>query len=231
LTLHQLRIFAAVAKYLNITKASEQLHITQPSVSQQLKFLEEECGVKLYKKMSRGIELTARGQRLLNDVEPLLLQVENLNEKFKDIPNDRKVGFFTIGGGHGPSAYFLPILLAAFKETHPQVQLTLRTNNSRAIEQMVLDSEVEIAMVVNPAPTLQLTMESCRQEELVIFASTKHMLAKRQKLSLAELARAPLIILKRKGAADKTWEILRQIENRGPNSRELRVPQSKLRRN
>ncbi len=98
LTLHQLRIFAAVAKHLNITKASEELHITQPSVSQQLKFLEEEIGVKLYNKLSRGIELTERGQRLLNDVEPLLLQVDNLKEKFNDTPNNRKVGSLTIGG-------------------------------------------------------------------------------------------------------------------------------------
>ncbi len=216
MTLHQLRIFAAVAKHLNITKASEALHITQPSVSQQLKFLEEECGVKLYKKMSRGVELTDRGQLFLNDVEPLLSRVERLEDQFNDRPTRKRVGPLTIGASHSQAVSFLPLLLTVFKETHPEVQLALRTETSRMIEQLVLNSEVEIAVITNPSYSPSLIYEPFRQEELVAFASLKQPLAKRQKLTLEELAQAPLVVKRDKtGKVYRTDEILRQLEELG----------------
>ena len=64
MTLHQLRIFHVVSRHLNITKASAELHISQPSVFQQIKSLEESCGLRLYRKVGRGIELTADGLKL-----------------------------------------------------------------------------------------------------------------------------------------------------------------------
>ena len=190
MTLHQLRIFEAVAKHLNITKASKELHITQPSVSYQLKLLEGECRVKLYTKMSRGSELTERGQLLLNDAEPILLQIERMKEKFKDSSTDGKVGSLTIGGSHSLSVSFLPTMLAVFKETHSHVQVTFRTDNSRAVERMVLNSEAELGVLTNPSYSPSFIHEPCRQEELVAFASANHPLAKKQKLTLEELAQA-----------------------------------------
>ena len=72
MTLHQLEIFLAVAKHLNVTRAADDMHINQPSVSQQLKLLEENCGVKLYKMMGRKIELTEKGRLFLNEATAIL---------------------------------------------------------------------------------------------------------------------------------------------------------------
>ncbi|MCH8054682.1 MAG: LysR family transcriptional regulator, partial [Deltaproteobacteria bacterium] len=203
-------------KHLNMTKASAELHITQPSVSQQLKFLEGECKVKLYTKMSRGIELTERGQLLLNDAEPILLQIERLKEKFKDSSTDGKVGSLTIGGSHSLSVSFLPTMLAVFKETHSHVQVTFRTDNSRAVERMVLNSEAELGVLTNPSYSPSFIHEPCRQEELVAFASANHPLAKKQKLTLEELAQAPLVVKRDKTSkVYRTDEIFRQLEARG----------------
>ena len=216
MTLHQLSIFAAVAKHRNITKASKELHITQPSVSQQLKFLEEECGGKLYNKLSRGIELTERGQLFLNDAEPILLEIERLKAKFNGTPTDGKVRSLVIGGSHSPSVSFLPSHLAVFKDTHPKVQLILRTDTSRAIEQLVLNSEAEIALITNPSNSPSLIYKPYRKEELVAFVSVNHPLAKRGELTRAELAQAPLVIKREKtGKAYRTEEIFRQLEREG----------------
>jgi len=212
MTLHQLRIFEAVAKHLNITKASEELHITQPSVSQQLKFLEEECGVKLYKKMSRGVELTDRGQLFLKDVEPLLSRVDRLKEQFNDRPTDRKAGPLTIGSSHSQAVSFIPLLLAAFKETHPEVQLALRTGTSRLIEQLVLNSEVELAVITNPSQSPALTCLPYREKNFVAFISPTHPLAKKKELSLAELAQSPLIFKKGRTTHERVWKHLKQVE-------------------
>lgn len=216
MTLHQLEIFAAVAKHRNITKASEELHITQPSVSQQLKFLEEECGVKLYKKMSRGIELTERGQLFLTDTVPLLLQVERLKEKFKDSPTDGKVRSLVIGGSHSQSVSFLPLPLAVFKETRPQVQVTLRSDSSRMIEQSVLNSEIEIGLITNPSYFPLLIYEPYQREKLVLFIALKHPLANKKKWTLEDLSGTPLVVKARMGGeVSRVEKILKQLENRG----------------
>lgn len=194
MTLHQLKIFAAVAKHLNVTKASKELHISQPSVSQQLKLLEEEGGVKLYKNTGRGVELTEKGRLFLSDAESILFRVERLKEKFSTGLNDERVGFLTIGGSHSQSVFFLPQLMAVFKKTHPQIQISLRTDFSCVIERLALDSKVEIAVITNPSYSPFLTYEPYRQGRVVTFASVKHALAKKELLTLADLAQAPLII-------------------------------------
>jgi DNA-binding transcriptional LysR family regulator len=84
MTLHQLEIWIAVAKHQNVTKTADELHIRQPSVSQQIKTLEKECGIKLYKVYTgKGIELTAAGKLLLKYAKMILLQVKTLESKLK----------------------------------------------------------------------------------------------------------------------------------------------------
>ncbi len=213
MTLHQLRIFSVVARHLNLTKASKELHISQPSVSYQLRLLEEECRAKLYKKIGRRIELTEEGQFFLFDAEPIIVQVEKLKEKFSNNLTDRKTRSLTVGGTRNLSASFLPTVLAVLKETHPHVQITLRTDTSPAVQRLVLNSEVEIAVVTNPSESPSLIYEPCRQEQVVIFASRKHPLAKKDKLTLTELAQAPLVIKKGKtGELSISEQILKQVQ-------------------
>ncbi len=84
MTLHQLEIWIVVAKHQSVTKAADELHIRQPSVTQQIKSLEKDCGIKLYKAYSRrGIELTQAGKLLLKYGKLILLQVKTLESKLK----------------------------------------------------------------------------------------------------------------------------------------------------
>ena len=212
MTFHQLRMFAAVAKHLNVTKASEELHISQPSVSQQLKLLQEECKTKLYRKIGRGIELTDEGELLLADAQPILLQVGKIRERFT---SDRKAGSLAVGGSNSQSVSFLPLLLAVFKETHPQVQLSLRTDSSRGIERLVLNSEVEIGLITNLSHTPTLSYEPCRKEKFLFFVSPSHPLAQKKEMTVAEMAQAPLIFRKGKSSRTMVWEVLKQVQKQG----------------
>jgi len=192
MTLHQLRLFATVAEYRSVTKASYVLHIGQPAVSRQLKLLEEECGVKLYRVNGRGIELTREGQLFLEEMRPCLDQFEKL-KIFKQRLNSEQESL-SIGASYTPSASFLPSLLSIFQNTHPGVQLILRTSTSHAVERMVLNSEVEAAFISAPSFLPTLTYEPFYEDEMVVFASKKHRLTQRDQLSIEELAEAPLII-------------------------------------
>lgn len=211
LTLHQLKIFSSIAKFLNVTKASVELHISQPSVSQQVKILQEEYGAKLYTKNGRGIKLTEEGRLFLKEIDPILRQVDLLKNKFGV---HQKQGSLAIGGSHSPSASFLPLLASVFKETYPDTKLTFRTHNSDVLERMVLDSDVEIAVITNSTGSPRLVYEPCRQEELVFFASVEHPFAKRKSLTVAELANAPLVVFK-KGRLRAFEKVLKQIESHG----------------
>ena len=83
MTLHQLRIFEAVARHLNITRASQELHMSQPAVLQQLKLLEEQCGARFVVRTNQGVELTERGRAFLSAIRPIVARVENVESLFK----------------------------------------------------------------------------------------------------------------------------------------------------
>lgn len=213
LTLHQLKIFSSVARLLNVTKASAELHISQPSVSQQLKLLQEEFGAKLYEKNSRGIQLTEEGRAFLKEVKPILLQVEKLKRIFRPSPGEARL--LTVGGSHGPSASFLPWLLSIFRETHPHVQLILRTDTSYVMEQLVQNSNIELALITTPSHFPSLIYQPCSRVNLVAFQSAKHPLVKKEELTLMDLTQIPLVIKKGKPYESRTRRFLNRLEKKG----------------
>jgi DNA-binding transcriptional LysR family regulator len=216
MTLNQLMAFVAAAKHGNITEASKELHITQPAISRQLRQLEEKSGLKLYKRVGNGIELTTDGQRFLADAQGVLSQMERIHRKwFSRSTTDTEPQSLTVGGSHGPSAIFLPCILALFKQSHPRVLLNLRTDYSRLMEELVLKSEVEIALVTALSHFPQLVIEPFRKEKIAIFVSAKHPLAKNATLTPSQLAAAPLILREGKGGRGGLYKVLQQVERDG----------------
>jgi len=193
MTLHQLRIFECVVRHLNITKASVALHISQPSVSQQLKLLEEEFGTRFFMRLNQGVELTAEGDEFFNAIQPLLTEAEHLEKRFKSSSRENDTTPLIVGGSHNVSVNVLPKLLMAFKERHPSVQFILETNESHKIETRLLNSEAEIALITNPSHRAELMYESYEEMELVAFCLPTNPLA-RKKLTLKELAECPLVL-------------------------------------
>ena len=116
MTLHQLRIFDVVSRHLNITKASAELHLSQPSVFQQIKSLEESCGVKLYRKAKRGVVLTPEGEKLRSEAQEILQRMQTLEGKFGVAHILSAPAPLRVGGSHVPSKSILPACLTAFKQ-------------------------------------------------------------------------------------------------------------------
>lgn len=201
MTLHQLRIFECVVRYLNITKASEALHISQPAVSQQLKLMEEEFGTKFFIRLTQGVELTSEGEEFVDAVRPLLAEAENLEQKYKGKIKTNDVAPLIIGGSHNVSVNVLPKLLMAFKSRHPSVQVVLETNESPVMEKRLVASEVEIALITNPSYRPELSYEPYEEMDLVAFCLPSNPIV-RKKLSLKELSECPLV-LRRGGRLEK----------------------------
>jgi DNA-binding transcriptional LysR family regulator len=193
MTLHQLRIAIAIAKQGSVTKASAELHISQPSVSQQIKLLEQEYGFKLYVKSGKGIEVTQEGQKFIESAAQILLQVDRLAEDCKRISSHQNGGSLRVGGCYFAGATLLPLALVAFKKMHPGVQLVLENEASSAIEELVLKSKLDIALVINPSYDPSLVYEPYRKEKLVAVVSANHPLAQRSKLNKEALSEIPIV--------------------------------------
>jgi DNA-binding transcriptional LysR family regulator len=217
MTLDRLTIFAAVAKHRNVTRASRELHLSQPAVSKQLKLLEKHYNTKLFRRGGRGMELTEAGRVFLRDVKAILKRYERFTGKFSAAPSTAKVETLTVGGSISPSVHFLPSMLARFKRTHPHVQFNFRTGTRLAMERLILDSEVDIALITNAPANPGLVLELLRPEPLVAFVYPDHPLARNQELTLQEFERVPLTILKTWKGTGTTERFLREMKKKGLN--------------
>src|SRR5262249_30169216 len=106
-------------------------------------------------------------------------------------------------------------LLVLFRRSHPQVCLALRSGTSHEMEQQVLKGELEIAVITNPSYSGSLVYEACWRVNLVLFASAKHPLTRKGKLTLAEFAQAPLIIQEGVLGESEAQDLLKELEKRG----------------
>jgi LysR family transcriptional regulator, low CO2-responsive transcriptional regulator len=196
MTLHQLRIFESVARHLNVTRASQEVHLSQPAVSQQIKLLEQECETRFVVRIGQGVELTERGRAFLDAIRPIVAQVRDVESTFKVKSNDKKSSFLTVGGSRNHSVTVLPEILRAFKQNHPWVQFAVESDDSGTMEQRVLSDEVEIALINHPSSSDQIAYESYKEMEIVAFALAASPFVGK-KLTLTELFQIPLVVRRR----------------------------------
>jgi DNA-binding transcriptional LysR family regulator len=215
--LHQLRIFDVVSRHLNITKASAELHISQPAVFQQIKSLEDSCGFKLYSKVGRGIALTFEGEKLRAEAREILERMDRLERKLGPIRRLSETVPLKVGGSHVPSKSILPVCLAAFKQNHPLLRVTLQTASSQNIEHLVQNSELDIAVITHPSHSSDLEYAPFRHERIVLFVSGHHPFTRKKALSLGDVAMEPLIVHRgiHRGTGEITLNILKCIEDQG----------------
>jgi DNA-binding transcriptional LysR family regulator len=196
MTLHQLRIFESVARHLNVTRASQELHMSQPAVSQQIQLLQQECETRFVVRIGQGVELTERGRAFLEAIRPIVVQVGDVESTFKVKSNQKKSSFLAVGGSRSHTVTVLPEILSAFKQNHPWVQFALESNDSSTMEQRVLSAEVEIALINHPSSCEQIAYEPYKEMGIVAFALTVSPLVGK-KITLTELFQIPLVVRRR----------------------------------
>ena len=220
MTLDRFKVFAATARYRSVTRASEEFHITQPAVTKQLKALERDFNANLYRRSGRGIELTEMGQAFLGKVKKILRNYDSLIQTSRANRSAAKVETLTVGGSYSPSASLLPSLLAGFKESHPAAALSLRTDNTVVIEGLVLNGDVDMALLLlltDAPPNPRLTMEPFCLEPLVAFVHPQHPLAKEPRITWEKLGRFGFVIKKRVGATGATGQYIQDLRKQGVN--------------
>jgi DNA-binding transcriptional LysR family regulator len=207
MTFHQLKIFGAVAEQASITQAARKIKISQPSVSKQLRFLERECGIKLYVKSGRGIKITEEGRMLHNAAKPILKQMEELRSSFLTRVSDARDVALRVGSTPSPGAFFLPGVLKSFVKLHPKIHPTLRTGYPDALKAMVLDGEVDVAVTTIAPSHPEIIEEAIASEGIVAIVSAKHPLATKKSLTESEVGTVPFIMTTDGRIADEIKKI------------------------
>jgi LysR family transcriptional regulator, transcriptional activator of the cysJI operon len=193
MTLHQLRIFEAVARLLNVTAAAKELHVSQPAVSLQLKLLESEYGRQFFDRTNHGVALTDQGRAFLAAIQPALAQLNTVEIEFKAAARGQPANSLVVGANNTLTEIVLPEILTDFKKSHPDVQLVVQTANSPVMESYVLESKVDLALITIPSFSPHCVYEAFDEYEVVAFVSANSPIQD-EVMSLDELVRHPLIV-------------------------------------
>lgn len=196
--LRHLRYFVAVAEELHFTRAAERLGIGQPPLSQQIQQLERELGARLFRRLSRGVALTEVGAIFLADARTTLAAaaraMDNARRAARGELGSLHIGF-TVSASFHP---FVPRVILQFRETHPEVTLTLREGNSAEMLLAVREGRLDLAIVRPPSRFYeQLELEALFDEDMLIVLSDHHPLSARASLTLAELAHENFVLYAR----------------------------------
>lgn len=164
MSLDQFIALRAIAKHGSITRAAEELHLTQPALSKQLKLLQEDYHVMLYyKKDGGGIDLTEQGRIFLTCVDKIMADVEALDARFKQ----KIAKGLAVGGTYALASELLPRLLSEFKKIHPVTAVRLRTTCSFGIHKEILTGDIEVGLVAKTPDSKRLVAERYGKHPLV----------------------------------------------------------------
>ena len=197
--LRHLRSFVAVAEELHFHRAAARLHISQPPLSQQIKALEQELGVRLLDRNRRGVALTPAGAALLPEARAILAAVEEARELTRRVARG-EVGRLRVGFVGSAMHGALPRLLRTHRERLPGVELDLRELTSAAQVEAIQADRIDVGVVRPPVPGDGLAFEAFEREELIVALPAGHRLEGRERLALRDLGEEPFVLLSRREA-------------------------------
>ncbi|MFQ6019659.1 MAG: LysR substrate-binding domain-containing protein [Dehalococcoidia bacterium] len=193
MNLHQLRIFYTVAKHLSFSVAAEELFMTQPAVSQQVKALERHLNMKLFERAGHKLFLTEAGEAIQENALVILTAQEEIERVIAELRGSSR-GRFVLGANTTGGMYIVPNIVRAFREVHPEAELTLHVESTNRICERVMQNMVDIAVVTGPLQDRRFVVRDLCQDELLLIVSPSHPFASRPSVSLADLAAEPFIL-------------------------------------
>ena len=199
--LRHLRYFIAVAQEGHITRAAERLGMQQPPLSQQIRALESELGVQLFRRLPRGVEMTEAGRALLDDAQAILAHIDHAFATTRRTARG-ELGRITVGfTSSAPFHPFVPRIIRAFRESFPLIALTLEESGTTELIEDLRQERVDAAFIRTPvADPMGLTVNPLLEETMVVALPADHALAcdDGAGLRLAALAGETFVVYRRR---------------------------------
>jgi len=216
LNFNQLRIFYRAAKNLNFTAAANELFITQPAVTFQVKSFEEYCNLKLFKKKGRKVYLTDQGKTLYEYAEKIF-QFEKEIENAIDEMRELKRGVLSLGTTKTYARYFMPLMITTFHQNFPNIKIQLNEGSSAEMIYSLVDFKIEVAVIAKAIDHPEVNFFPFSKEEMALIMAPDHPLAKKKAITFKEMAQEPFIMKENGAGTRKLVEDLFAQENCSPN--------------
>ena len=201
MTIRHMKIFVSVYQTQSITRAAEQLHMTQPAVSRAIQELEHYYGVCLFERIGRRICSTESATRLYAQA---LHIIETLDSMEKELRDWDEFGMLRVGATITLGTFLLPRLAAQFQHRHPHLQLKAVVSNGAQLSEHLLDNTIDLALIEGSILPDQLVGEPFSQDHLQLILPPDHPLAKRESLQLSELSQESFL-LREHGSAGREF--------------------------
>jgi len=208
-TLRQLRVFLAAARHMNFSRAAEELHLTQPAVSTQIKELAQGAGLPLFERIGRRTYLTPAGEEMLQCARAITQRMRDAEDalaRLKGVTGGR-LNVAVISAGD----YFFPRVLAEFGARHPGISFNLTVHNREGLLRQLADNLTDLAVMVRPPRDLDIVAVPFAPHPYVIVAAPDHPLAGVRQIPRAALNRERFVL--REHGSD-TWNSMREVFGR-----------------
>ena len=188
----RLKIFHTVARLLNFTKAAEELHMTQPAVTFQIRQLEEQFNTRLFDRTHNKVTLTDVGRQVYSYSDRILKLYEDMTRSITEMTGDVS-GSVTLGASTTIAEYMLPLLIGEFKAKYPEVMINLRESNTEDIVSMVENNDIDLGIVEGSVYNKNLVVEECKTDHLLVIMPNDHVLAAHKELCVEDFISYPFI--------------------------------------
>ena len=216
--IHQLRVFVTVFKNRSFTRASEELHLTQPTVSDHVRLLEDELGCVLFDRLGRTIIPTKEAEILFIHASEIIERLVHLREAVGSMKNEI-AGELVIGASSIPGTYLLPRAVVSFRKEYPSVFFQIIVSDSREIMEKVLDHELILGIVGTRVLHKDLHSHALLEDELIVVAAPS--LVPQKSMPLRELMGLPVVFREEGSGTRKEME--KNLEGKGISLDRLKV--------
>jgi DNA-binding transcriptional LysR family regulator len=187
MNLNQVQVFCAVAKHLSFSMAAEELFITQPAVSQQVKALERQLNVKLFERVGHKLFLTESGEAVLTHCQAMLTARAEMEQTLAMLRGSGR-GRLALGANTTGGMYVAPAIVRAFRDLSPEVEATLQIETTTRILDRVMQNMIDVAIVTGPVEDGRFAIRDLCPDEVYLIVSPSHPFASRASVSPAEVA-------------------------------------------
>jgi len=192
ITLRQLKVFEAVARHSSYTRAAEELHLTQPAVSIQVKSLEESVGLALFEQFGKQIYLTTAGEEILLYARSIAAQVDEIGDVVARLKGVSR-GSLNLAVATTAN-YFITHLLAAFHRGYPDVAIHLSVTNRQGLLKQLSENRVDMVVMGEPPAERDLVGQAFMDNPLVVIAPIDHALSARKRIPLKTIAGEAFVV-------------------------------------
>lgn len=214
INLNQLRSFFLVAREQSVTKAAESLFISQPAVTMQIKSLEKDLEIRLFKKYGKNLQLTHAGEVLYGYAERVFEIVEEMEYVLRGHA-ELKRGTLTIGTTRSFAKYLMPDMLSRYQARYPDVKVSLKVGSSQEIADGLMAFQYDLGIICRLPFKSRLKVIPYAKEPFSLVTAPDHRLASRKEIHLEELRNEPLII--REEGSGSRYAILSLLSSHGIN--------------